>query len=61
MISQYRKSSGEMHPGGGFEYECAMVYLNAVYGDNQGVFALLMLVSANTPVTMGREMLGEPR
>jgi acetoacetate decarboxylase len=43
------------------EFDCGMVWVAARYGDLEGFYCPLMIVSGDMPVTIGRELWGEPK
>ncbi|MCY1273687.1 Acetoacetate decarboxylase (ADC) [compost metagenome] len=43
------------------EFECAIVFLRCRYKEHEGTTMLWILVSGDMPVTIGREMWGEPK
>lgn len=43
------------------EFECAIVFLKCRYKEHEGTTMLWIVVSGDMPVTIGREMWGEPK
>jgi hypothetical protein len=41
------------------EFDCGMIWVKARYGDREGFYCPLMIVSGDMPVTLGREVWGE--
>lgn len=43
------------------EFDCTIVFLKCRYKEYEGTTMLLIIVSGDMPVTIGREMWGEPK